>query len=522
MLTYLAERYKQKRSDLTTERMLRLFMYDLVVMDKLYDVLQYSFHVETKPGVNIATEAKYIPLRERRPSAPLNICKVVVDSCASLLFGENHFPQIHVEDETTRKVIKRLDKVLNFKKIFEDAVKYGSIGSVAILVGVIDGQPFVKPKKTIYLTPEFDNEKTKNLVRVVEKYQTTGRCLRTIGYKIADDELDTSFWFQCEWTTEKEIYYIPWKAEYKYTSATKKKQNELEKGPVVDNERSVTHGLGFVPIVWVQNLPGGEMIDGLCTFSSAIETMIERDYLMSQGARGLRYSCDPLLLIKGDNLQLEEPYLKSADNALTVPKDGDAKLLEITGGAVDALEKFAKVLREQSLEAIHGNRSDSNKLSVAQSGRAMEMMNQDLIWLCETLRNCYGDLGLTKVIEMLLKIADTTTILVKGKSIGPIKSDEDVVLIWPSWYAPTPDDMQKTSLAINMFRQSGVLSKETAIRNIAPMFDIEDIGAEVEDIESDSDLDNPLPDAKTGGVETPSKAVKTIKPEANDDRADKQ
>lgn len=519
MLSYLAHKYKEKKADLTDDRMLKLFMYDLIVNDGLYDILKYPFHVETQ---NIASTAKYISLRERKPSAPLNLCKSVVEDCASLLFGENHFPQIHIKDRTTREILKSIDKCINFKKIFADAVKYGSIGSVAFLVGVIDGQPFILPKKTIYLTPEFDNEKTKNLVRITEKYQTTGRCLRTIGYNIEDSDLDAEFWYQCEWTREKEIYYIPWKVEARFIYVDKKKSRENEKPPQVDTERTIEHGLGFVPIVWVQNLPGGDAIDGKCTFDSGIETMIERDYLMSQGGRGLRYSCDPLLLIKSDSLTLEEPYIKSADNALHLPKDGDARLLEITGGAVDALAKFAKVLREQALEAIHGNRSDANKLSVAQSGRAMEMMNQDLIWLCETLRNCYGELGLVKVIEMLLRIADTTTILVKGKPIGKVKSDEDVVLIWPSWYAPTPDDMQKTALSIDMFRRSKVVGQKTAIKSIASMFDIEDIDEEVEEINSDDDLEKSSSELNPTESESHRESSKKDKDEVDNDRAGEQ
>lgn len=496
MFNYISQLYAVERCDLISERVLRLFMYDLVVTNKLYKILKYPFHVEARNS--LGGKPEYIPLRERRPSAPLNICKIVVDSCASLLFGENHFPQIHMKDASTRNTIKDISKNLNFNKLFEDILKYGSIGSVAVLIGVIDKQLFVTPKKTVYLEPEFDNENTRNLVRVVEKYQTSGQALRTIGYPISEDELAHMFWFKREWTIMREIYYVPWLVKCVLPEAA----------PVVDEKRSYNHDLGFVPIVWIRNLSGGDLVDGVCTFDCGIETMIERDYLMSQGGRGLRYTSDPLLLVKSDSLQLDEPYIKSADNAMVVPKDGDAKLLEITGGAMAALESFAKVLREQALESIHGNRSDSNKLSVAQSGRAMEMMNQDLVWLCESLRNCYGVSGLVKVVEMILKIVSKTTILIQGKKIDPIKADENVVLIWPSWYAATPDDLQKTAQAVAMFRQSNVLSQETAIRTIAPIFDIEDVSKEVSAIDADDDLDAIPSGSNLDGAGTQSKTIK--------------
>jgi hypothetical protein len=62
-----------------------------------------------------------------------------------------------------------------------------------------------------------------------------------------------------------------------------------------DDDRSMSHRLGFVPMVWIRNLPGGRGVDGACTFRAAIETGIEIDYQLSQAGRGLKYSSDPTL-----------------------------------------------------------------------------------------------------------------------------------------------------------------------------------------------------------------------------------
>lgn len=67
--------------------------------------------------------------------------------------------------------------------------------------------------------------------------------------------------------------------------------------------------------------------------------------------------------------------------ALTLPMDGDAKLLEINGDASDAMLQQYRELRAIVLEQIHGNRAHADKISAAQSGRAMEMMCQSLVWL---------------------------------------------------------------------------------------------------------------------------------------------
>ena len=153
-----------------------------------------------------------------------------------------------------------------------------------------------------------------------------------------------------------EIWYLPWAV------------HDPAGQPVRDNARSVTHGLGFVPIVWIRNLPGGDGIDGACTFRAAIETNIEIDYQLSQAGRGLKYSSDPTLLIKEPAISDFE-IVKGAGNALVVSEKGDAKLLEIGGTACEAVISYVRTLREFALESLHGNCASAERLTAAQSGQ---------------------------------------------------------------------------------------------------------------------------------------------------------
>jgi len=83
----------------------------------------------------------------------------------------------------------------------------------------------------------------------------------------------------------------------------------------IDLNRTVSHGLGFVPVVWIRNLPGysstGDPNDGMCTFRAAIDTQIEIDYQLSQAGRGLKYSSDPTLLLK-EPLGADSDIIKGA------------------------------------------------------------------------------------------------------------------------------------------------------------------------------------------------------------------
>jgi hypothetical protein len=153
--------------------------------------------------------------------------------------------------------------------------------------------------------------------------------------------------------------------------------------------------LGFVPMVWVKNLPGGDDVDGRPTFpEEAIDIQIEADYLLSQGGRGLKYQSDPALHIKESQFSPNGgPVVKGAGDALVTGQDGDAQLLEISGDAARTVLDWVKGLRELALEGAGGNRANAEKLSAAQSGRAMELMNQSLIWLADKLRIAYGHLN---------------------------------------------------------------------------------------------------------------------------------
>lgn len=473
MLIKLSELYTEDWPDALSVRSFVLYMYDKVVTNKLYNCLKYPFYQERRECVT----DPYIPISERRPSSKNNICKEVVDDSTSLLFSEGHFPKIHADDKDTREALRIIAKACKLNEVLMEAALYGSIGSVAIQVGVVKGQLFYLPMKTIFLTPEYDNEKTRNLISVTEKRQVAGHELADAGYTIKEEEMSEKFWFMRVWDSQQEIYYVPW---------TDSKESKKGFKPSIDSKRTVKHGLGFVPIVWIKNLPGGDSVDGLCTFEGSIDIMIDRDYLLSQSGRGLRYSADPTLLIKAANsLVGDDTVVKSADRALVIGEDGDAKLLEITGAAAAAVDKHIRTLRESGLEAMHGNRADVDKLSVAQSGKAMEMMNQNLVWLADKLRISYGEGGLVDVLNMTVKILRGKNIKVKGKFLPAVKANAEITLVWPPWYSYTPDDLQKISIALSTLVKNGLLSRETAIRELAHEFDIEDVAEEMRKIDAE-------------------------------------
>jgi hypothetical protein len=437
------------------ERARRLDILTRVLEGRLYDALPYEFHEERGAG------GEYIPLRQRRPSVRYPLARIIVDDSLSLMFSEGHFPTIDCADARVRATLADIVQGSAGKQAMLEAALRGSVGSVALLLRVLRGRVFFRVLQTQFLTPQWDPQAPDSLLLVTERYKVAGAVLVTQGYDVADTQ--AQYWFMRQWDDQAETWFRPWPVG---SGAT----------PQVDEARSVRHGMGFVPMVWIRNLPGGNDIDGACTFRPAVETNIEIDYQLSQAGRGLKYSSDPTLLIR-EPASADGEIIRGGGNALVVSEKGDAKLLEINGTASAAVIEYVRALREFALEGVHGNRASADRLTTAQSGRALEMMNQGLIWLADNLRVSYGD-GLLKLARMVLRASELFVLRVRGEAVAPLPPVR-LSLIWPRWYAPTAEDRQCDANSLRILQSSGLISRETAVKSIADVYGIDAVSTEL-------------------------------------------
>ena len=474
------------------DRTFTLDVYNRILDGAFYDHLPHGFHQE------MSDSNEYVPLRDRRPSVRYGLCRLVVENAVALLFSEGHFPTAECEQEADKESLADVIKDLRLNEIMMEAATRGAVGSVALHLRILEQadrsfRAFVEACRTDFLTPEFDPRAPDQLLRLREKYKVKGRALIDQGYAIDPADTEVWFWFARDWDRDAEIWYLPWKL----TAADEARDT---KPYTVDTTRTVTHGLGFVPWIWVKNLPGElklinlerhgtnvrySKIDGCCTFAAAIDAMIEIDYQLSQAGRGLKYSMDPLLMVKEPAAPSDAGFVKSPANGLIVSENGDAKMLEIEGSAFTVVLDYVRALREYALEAAHGNRSDPQKLSTAQSGRAMELMNQALIWLADKLRVAYGEGAMLSLLKMVLAAHAKFPLTVKGEEMAPVAVDTEITLRWPRWYAPTAHDRQEIATTLKTHKEAGHISRETAVSSIADDYDIEDVQAEITRIEAD-------------------------------------
>ena len=450
------------RDPAVSDRARRLELFRRVMDGTLYDALPYEFHEERTAA------GEYIPLRLRRPSVRYALARTVVEDSVALLFSEGHFPSFETPDPAARATLNTLARETRLNQVMTEAALRGSIGSVAIQVRILRGRPVLDVLDTTWLTPVFDPAIPDTLLSVRERYKVPAATLAALGYELGDAAPSSVWWFTREWDGTDETWFLP-----QPLAATGQ--------PEPDPGRSTSHGLGFVPIVWIRNLPGGVAPDGACTFRAAIETSIEIDYQLSQAGRGLKYSSDPTLLIK-EPAGLDGEVVRGAGNALIVSEKGDARLLEIGGTASSAVLDYVRVLRELALESIHGNRSDASRLSAPASGRALELMNQGLVWLADNLRVSYGEVGLLHLMRMLVRASVRYPLVVHDAVLPALDPGMPITLAWPDWSPPSPADRATDAQTLSTLVEAGLLSRATAIRVIAATYGVEDPASELDRI----------------------------------------
>lgn len=458
-------------------RSLRLSVLRKVLDGTLYDILQYPFVVVSQKTNDGGGGSPYsytrLPMSARRPSVISTLCATVVDDSVSFLFGEGRFPRIAFGDEATQKTMERVIEECALDAVMTDVATDGSVGSGCVLIKIINSKFYFESLKTEYLTPVFCASDPSCLEKLTQKYKVLGGDLQAMGYaniKFPNAE----YWYMREWTMTDELCYLPWRKE-------DENAKEGKFTPKVDASRSVRHGLGFVPAVWIKNLSGGDMVDGRCTFQKGITTNINLDYQMSQCGRGLTYSSEPILFWKNPGV-LADGKIQVGDGAVLVGgEDSDAKMIEINGEACMASLAYEKALREIVLENIHGNRSDPDRSGHDQSGTALKMLHHPLILLASKLRHTYGKIGLPAVIKMMMAMMSKCAVKVNGKTVtaAEIKADSPITLIWPAWFDSDPEDDFREAQTLGELTNGLILSKQTAVKSIAEKYGIQDTQKEL-------------------------------------------
>ena len=508
-----------------SNRYKRLDAYERLLNGTIYDHLPNPFDLE-KSGAN-----KYVPLLERRPSIKYGLAKIVVDQHAAMTFGEAHFPHVRCvqpmsdvqteSQKTTEAACAALIKFMNLPAVMQSALRAGSVGSCAMIAKIRnDMTPLIDIVPGKNALPKINVENWSKMDGLDRIWAVDGETLSLFGYEIDKKNFADTYWLRNSIDGRDWVWFLPLRDEdYRDLGNTNKNGETIEWQ--IDTSRSGVHGFSEAPVVWLRNLlVGDDAIDGPCTFAEIADICVAVDYLLSQSARGLRFSMDPLLVIKtGEMGQASLDLARASGNGdIAKPtgvlplmgEDADASLLEITGKGFESSQQFIKQLREYALEVAGGLKSDSDNSTGPQSGRALELFYQVVVFFIERLRVSYGDEGLLPMLRLLLQALKEGAIdLHDGVDWSGIDLNTPLTLVWPRWWAPRGSDLQAELQALQLAAGGSVknpitlLDPELVSRIVAQNLDLDDAASVAADAKK-------IRDEKDAQAQAMQQAVKEV------------
>lgn len=468
----------------TSDRYKRLDALDRLRMGTFYDHIRVPFNLEQDGST-------YIYLHERRPSVIWAGAKMLTDQLSGLLWGDEQMPIVRVgsgiedgddssatddaiDDDGNPKpnpkveanakaerIIQYISEKLCLSAVMDEATSKASSGSsVIVLRSMPDKSLYVEVVAGKECTPVFHPRNANVTIALEQLYPTKGRALRELGYTIPEENLDASYWFRLIINEKDENRYIPMTAErFAMLGQKDPMTGEIVKWEI-DPLRSGPHGWPMLPVLWAK-APLGDRLDGECLYGSIKDILVEIDYELSQLARGYKYSADPMLAIRRGELRAgatpagyDEPstlkdesgqVVRDVGNTVEVEPGGEAKLLEISGQGLDKMREFISTLREWGLEIAGGMKSDSETTKGVQSGRALEMLYQNLILVVKRWRVSLGDRVYLPLIKMVLQAIQAG--LIEVQDVDSVDPNLSVRLVWPTWMTPTGPDLLATTQA---------------------------------------------------------------------------
>jgi len=428
-----------------------------------------------------------IPLKFRRPTSPLYLARVIVSRFTSLLFSSKRHPRITADDPRTEDWLMGFAEATRLWSMMSRARTYGgAMGSVAIGFKIVEGKPFVEVHDPRWCTADFDDRSELTVSKFEKRYQYKEEVLdRFTGQRV-----EQWFWYRRVITDKIDVVWPKVAVE----------DNEEPDWEKERHQPPVEHKFGFCPIVWVQNTPMDDDMDGDPDCHGIYDTIETIDQLWSQATRGTIANADPTLGITSDAEFAS--VKKGTGNALQVEKGGSIQYLEIEGSGAEAAMKLADKLEEKAT-MIARCVLDTNFDGPARTEMETSANYSNMIEQADEFREQYGERGVKRLLEMVLaaaRIHNKTWIdfdapvptLVRGLIKLPKKKvvaedgsvmwierelgiGEQVDLHWPQYFTPSLDAVGKAVTASGEAKQYALIDEEAATKFIAEYFQIEDV-----------------------------------------------
>lgn len=493
-----------------TRRMRQIDRYESFYAGRQYAHQQYDWwglsadqtetiSSEVQVPLGFTQPAMALNVRQKRPTAPYNLAKAVVDRFTGLLFSDARRPDVSIEgDPDTEDFLKAvIEQSRLWPKLREARTVGGSTGSVLVTSHIRNGGFILEVHNPKHLMVVWKDRRTLTPKAVLKLYR----------YKVEEDVVDTR---TGEFKGVREVDYL-YRRIITDVDDTVFKDVKLEPGVQLawDPESVVTHDLGFFPGVWIQNLPVPDSVDGAPDCHGAWQNFDTMDRLLAQMNKAVLLNLDPTLVVSVDPkiVDAQGGLRKGSDTALMVGLGGNANYLEITGSGIEAGMKVYSTLKQNTLDVVRCVLVDPSTISgAAQSAKAIEYIYAPMLEKADDLRSQYGDLGvvpLMRLIEAMARkydgqsmalppdpltneervgrftfalppktvVTEDGTRVVQARKLGP---GGYIRLKWGPYFSPTETDKQTAIANLIAAKGGGLLDSGTAVAQGAPVFGVQD------------------------------------------------
>jgi hypothetical protein len=437
------------------------------------------------PGFQMI-EGNMMPLRFRRPCAPVHLGRSIPMKLTSMLFGADKHPKLVSDDPLTEDWLTGFAEVTRlWSKLKQARNLGGSMGGVGLGFKFIKGKPLVEVHDPRWCTPEFEDRSELRVGSFEKRYQYSEQVRTVDGYE--------TMWFWYRRLIDK-THDIIWSK----VAVIEGEEPDWEQ----ERFQAVEHGYDECPIVWIQNTELEEEIDGDPDCHAVFDLIESVDMLNSQARRGTLANCDPTLSITSDAEW--GGIKKGSENAVQVEKGGNLAYLEMTGSGIT----MACSLRDEILEQICTVARvtlDRNEGGPSRTVAEIEHVYSSMLENCDELREQYGELGVKRLLEMVLRAARKlqgvrvdrkdpelpkivrSSIKLPKKRIKDEKSGkitwkdrqlgdgEQIELRWPKYYKPSQEMIAASVNSAGTAKTFGILDLKHAVEHIAEDFQIENV-----------------------------------------------
>lgn len=506
------------------DRQKRLHALDLIRRSEHYEALLKLKDFDDARGKGTFGKGEdYVPVKDRRPGIEFDLPAIIVRDAISMTFSESKFPAIVYESKTDTEAVHKIVTESGLRARMPEIGRNASIGSHVVVLDVFKGDVdddggilWFEYWGTWQCDPVFNRHKPWVLESITRTWDVKRSQLVLDGYDVeALDKKWRKYELKKGWTKAADMGLTAGPRQYedwymrRALDATKSVWFEPVPKHIYekktwdewkeDAERSDVHGLGFCPAVWATP-GGGTWPDGDCLFKGAIKNSFMIDRVFSVGGQAIITAGMPQLATAktggantfgtdsdgGETHGLGSGGPVNPDDVLESAEVGGWWLVQMKADSIEALDKWARLVRSISIENCGGSRISEDSLSGAKSGYALELLNQGLIWVVDQLRLSLGLGALMQLVRMVDRINKKIPIanLADAKLSDNAKLKE---LSWPPYYEPAGTDKLAEVQAAVAARDAGFISDETGVTQVAPLFDVIDVQTELSAAKKDAD-----------------------------------